>query len=114
MFVTHTLSASGPGHLAIDRQENERSVTLSLHGELDLNSAPLLEQELQDAESTAPRRIVLDLAALDFLDSTGLRLLIGAHHRAQTNGHALAITHVPRHARRLFRLTGIDAVLPLE
>ena len=114
MFVTHNFSASGPGRLAIDRTEDSGSVTLSVRGEVDLTSVPLLRQELQDAEDAASRRIVLDLAGLDFIDSSGLHLLIVAHHRAQSNGHALVLTNVPRQARRLFRLAGIDAGLVIE
>lgn len=111
MTTFHTYSASDAERLTIEHRTDEGSVTLSVHGEIDLASAPLLEQDLEDVERSSPRRIVLDLAALDFIDSTGIHLLIKAQRRADSNGHGLILTNIPPHARRLFRITGIDAQL---
>lgn len=98
----------------IDRQEEDGSVTLSLRGEIDLVSAPLLRQQLEDAVRSSPRRIVLDLAALAFIDSSGIHALLEAQGLADFNAHALVLINVPPHVRRLFRLTGLDAQLPIE
>ncbi len=106
--------APSPGQLTISRQVEGDSVTLAIGGELDLESAPTLERELEDAERSVPRRLVLDLASLDFLDSTGIHLLIDALQRAETNGHQLVLTRVPAHADRLFRLTGLGPRLTVK
>lgn len=100
--------------LTIDSRYDADTVTLVLRGEIDLASAPALERKLEDAESLLPRRIVLDLAGLDFIDSAGIHLLIDAQQRAQADGHQLILTHVPAHATRLFRLTGINERLVVE
>jgi anti-sigma B factor antagonist len=81
-------------------------VTLTVRGEIDLASAPALERELRDAERPA-RRVVLDLAGLEFIDSTGIHVLVDAQRRAEINGHQLVLKHVPAQAERLFSLTGI-------
>lgn len=89
-------------------------MTLILCGEIDLTSASALEDELHDAEASLPRRIVLDLAALEFIGSTGIYLLLDAQERAQAAAHQFVLTHVPAHAQRLLRLTGADARLTVE
>lgn len=108
------LQPSGRDLLTIDRREENGSVILGLHGEVDLLTAPLLRQELKDAAQSSSRRIVLDLAALDFIDSTGIRALLEARGCADSNAHALVLTNVPTYVRRLFRITGIDAQIPVE
>ncbi|MBV9312102.1 MAG: STAS domain-containing protein [Solirubrobacterales bacterium] len=107
-------SGAGSGRLTLDRRHDGDSVTLILRGEVDLSSAPVLDRDLHHAESLQPRRISLDLADLDFIDCTGIHLLIGAQQRADVNGHQLVLTHVPGHAQRLFSLTGLNAQLNIE
>jgi anti-sigma B factor antagonist len=103
-----------PGQLTVTTRTSADEVTLLLYGEIDFASAPALEQALREAEKSRPRRVVLDLAALDFIDSTGIHLLIDAQQRADANGHQLILTHVPVHVQRLFALTGLDARLSFE
>jgi anti-anti-sigma factor len=110
----HADLAVSPGQLTIIRQTEGDSVTLVIGGEIDLQSAPALERELADAERSGCGRVVLDLAALDFLDSTGMHLLVEAQHRAKTSGHELVLTHVPAQAERLLRLTGLRSRLTVE
>lgn len=100
-----------PGQLTIASRREAGDVTLTVGGEVDIASAPALDSALRDAESSLPSRILVDLAALDFIDSTGIHLLIDAHQRADANGYELVLEHVPAHAQRLFRLTGISTRL---
>jgi anti-anti-sigma factor len=81
---------------------------------IDFASSPTLETELQKAENALPGRMVLNLASLKFIDSTGIHLLAHAQQRADAAAHRLVLTHVPPHARRLFSLTGIDARVSIE
>lgn len=105
--TTSTLGpAAKPTHLTIDNRGEPEGVTLIVGGEIDLASAPTLERALREAEDSRPRRIVLDLAALEFIDSTGIWVLFRAQQRATAAGHALAVTRVPANAQRLFSLTG--------
>ena len=100
--------------LTIARGTRAGDAILILCGEIDFASARTLEAELHRAENALPRRIVLNLAALDFIDSTGIHLLIDAQQRADAMGHELVLTHVPPQAERLFSLTGIDARITIE
>lgn len=87
---------------------------LSVAGDLDLASAPLIEQHVRDAEEQRPGEIVIDLQQLGFIDNAGIRSLMWAHARAAAGGYALLLRRVPRQARRLFALAGVEAELNLE
>jgi anti-sigma B factor antagonist len=100
--------------LTVERRDQPATVTLALRGELDLASAPALQRELVSAESGRPEKIVLDLAALSFIDSSALRLLIEAQARSECDGHLLVLSHVSSNAMRLLRLTGLDTRFCIE
>jgi anti-sigma B factor antagonist len=106
-------TAPYPSQLEIARRTEPYGVRLIVRGEIDIASVPTLDQELRNAEGPV-RRIVLDLAGLAFIDSAGIHMLMGAQRRAEINGHEFVLAHVPAHARRLFSLTGIDAVLTIK
>ena len=94
-----------PGALQIQSRREGDTLRIALAGELDLASAPDLEQQLQNAEATSPRRIVIDLAELGFMDSTGLQALLRARERAAAAGYSLALRPGPHQVQRVFELT---------
>jgi anti-sigma B factor antagonist len=77
-------------------------------GELDLDTAPLLEQELAAVRADGAERIVLDMRRLQFMDSTGLRLVIRWDTAARDEGFGFAIVPGPDVVQRVFRLTGME------
>lgn len=85
-------------------------------GELDLHSAPQLRAELgraiEDKEVESPR-IVVDLAGVTFLDSTGVGVLVGALKRAREAQGALHFCGAQPRVRRVFEITGLIGALPL-
>ena len=85
---------------------------LRLTGELDLATAPALEQAVRGALEAGAERLVLDLANLTFVDSSGLRLLITLSARAPDEGWTLALTRPPEPSMSVFRLTGAEENLP--
>jgi anti-sigma B factor antagonist len=82
-------------------------------GELDLDTAPQLDQELAAVRATGADRLVLDMRALTFMDSTGLRLVIRWDTEAREQGFEFAIVPGPEVVQRVFRLTGMDEHLPV-
>jgi anti-anti-sigma factor len=95
-----------PGQLLIEKTQAADAVILMLSGELDLASAPTLERELREAEAANPRRVVIDLAGLAFMDSTGLQALLRARERANNNSsHQLLLRRAPHQVQRVFELT---------
>jgi len=82
-------------------------------GELDLDTAPQLDGELQALRTAGAARVVLDMRALTFMDSTGLRLVIRWDTNAKDEGFEFAIVPGPEVVQRVFRLTGMDDHLPI-
>jgi anti-anti-sigma factor len=79
---------------------------VALTGELDVAGAALLEHELDRvAADHAPRALVLDLSALDFMDSTGLRLVVLADARAREEGREFALVRGTPDVHRVFEIT---------
>jgi anti-anti-sigma factor len=79
---------------------------LTLHGELDLLGAPLLQREIESAEVGERGIVVLDLEDLQFVDSAGLRVILAAHGRARKNGQEFALTRGTEQVQRLFAIAG--------
>ncbi|HEY3944168.1 MAG TPA: STAS domain-containing protein [Solirubrobacteraceae bacterium] len=87
---------------------------LSLAGELDLVSAPQLESELMAVESPDAGELLIDLEGVQFIDSTGLRSLLGATKRAHATGQKLLVRHVQDQARCLFEIAGVTEQFSFE
>jgi anti-sigma B factor antagonist len=94
--------------LAVAHLKHRQGTIVFLRGELDLASAPALDDELRFVEALSPRRIVLDCRALEFIDSFGLSVLVDAQRRAEHDGRALVLVSVPRQAQLLLSVTGLD------
>src|SRR6267378_1014264 len=112
MSSTRASTAEPGAGLSIAAAETVDGVRLELSGELDLASAPQFERALARAMRAHPARLVLDLSDLSFLDSCGLRELLGAQRACEEAGCALTLI-AGDPARRLFELTGVAARLPL-
>jgi anti-sigma B factor antagonist len=95
--------------LSLQTIQEPEAVRVALSGELDLSSALVFDDELKRIEDEQdPRVLVLDLRALKFMDSTGLRLILNANSRARKQGRKLAIVLGGGDAiRRILRLTGV-------
>jgi anti-sigma B factor antagonist len=94
-------------------EERGDGVRLLLSGELDISTATRLEDDLRRVEAAEPALIVLDLSRLDFMDSTGLRLLIGADSRAHEAGRRLVIVRGNEMVQRVMRVTRLDERLEI-
>ncbi len=81
-------------------------VVVAPSGEIDIASAPVLERELRALAVERDERLVIDLRAVDFLDSSGLRLLIALRNTAKRAGWRLVVVPGPARVQRIFDLTG--------
>ena len=93
-----------PFSLGLERSEHE--VALVVYGELDLASAGELEQGVGRLRAAGETRILLDLRHVDFIDSTGLRVLISLRNDARRGAHDLILVPPPAGVRRIFEITG--------
>ena len=87
---------------------------LAVSGELDLAAASTLETDLDAALAAGEvDLIVIDLASLDFIDSTGLSVLVRGHQQAQEAGRELGLINAGAQVERLLELTGLAGRLTL-
>jgi anti-sigma B factor antagonist len=84
---------------------------VAIRGEVDLDAVPSLEPALDAAIHSTAGAFVLDLCDLDFLDSSGLRLILRARALLAREDRELAIVCPPGPVRRLFELAGIADLL---
>jgi anti-sigma B factor antagonist len=80
-------------------------------GELDLATAPLLAEPLTELSSNGHGRVVLDLAGLTFIDSSGMRAIIEAHHLAALHRVELEVLPGPPNVQRAFEVAGLAQML---
>ena len=80
-------------------------VVVTLYGELDLASSDVLEREVRQLRLTSGDRVAVDLSHVEFMDSTGLRLLISLRNTAKREGHRMVVVPGPPRVMRIFELT---------
>lgn len=93
-----------------DHRRNEIA-RLALRGELDLATAPKLEEHLLRVERDGMGAVLLDLRDLTFVDSAGLRTFLSAHRRAEDNGHRMAMIGANDQLRKLLQVTATEHVV---
>jgi anti-sigma B factor antagonist len=98
--------------LSIDlKTENDgETLVFKLRGSLDLATAPTVRAALGEALEKQSRELIVDLTQLEFLDSTGLGVLIGAHRRAAEHGGRFRLVVKEGPISRLLNITGLIAV----
>lgn len=84
---------------------------LALFGELDVASSPEFEAEL--ARATDHELVIVDLRELEFIDSTGLGVIVKAYQQAQEAGRRFALVRGLGQVQRLLGLTGLSDQLPV-
>jgi anti-sigma B factor antagonist len=94
-------------HLRIAVSQEDDRVVLALDGELDMASAPLLQRAVEDVELARRPLLVLDLGRLEFIDSTGLRIILSTRKRCQERDQELAVTRGSQQVERLLSVTGM-------
>jgi anti-anti-sigma factor len=105
----------GERHFAMRSERVHGTERIRVLGELDLAAIGLVNRAMERAEASDASRIVLDLEQLEFLDVSGIRLLLDLSERSQGNGRRLRISRSgARQVRRVLELTGVDELLPFE
>jgi anti-anti-sigma factor len=99
-------------HPVLGVEARNGAVIVRLRGELDLYNAEDVRTALAQAIDTAPPRIVVDLAAVEFVDSTALGVLLEARSRLGQDALVLAAPRVE--TRRTLQVSGLDRHLPVR
>jgi anti-sigma B factor antagonist len=92
---------------SLDSDEAVVAVT----GELDMSTAPELSRSLAGVLDQHPQRLTLELGGLEFIDSTGLTLLVRTSKQLKQHDGALALAHPTPPVRRVLEIVGLDGLL---
>jgi anti-sigma B factor antagonist len=92
---------------------SEDAWIVSVAGEVDLYTAPQLEEQLAAVINEGPRRVVVDLTEATFVDSTTLGVLLEALRRLGAAGGQLAVVAAHPNVTKVFEITGLDRVFAL-
>ena len=92
----------------VELHEEAGGVRVEVSGEIDLSVIEDLESRLAPALERAPDPLVLDLRRVEFLDSSGLRLLIGLNEQTAADGRRFALVAAGDPVTRVLELAGID------
>ena len=87
--------------------------TVMLRGELDMSGVDRAREAIEQAESAKASLMILDLSQLDFIDSTGLEVVLRAARRAHDSGRRLIVRRPSRYVKRLLEMTAIDQSLDI-
>ena len=87
---------------------------IEVGGEIDVYTAPKLRELLVDAVENGHQRLIVNVEKVDFLDSTGLGVLVGALKRVRAEGGSLDIVCTHERLLKIFEITGLDKVFGLH
>lgn len=106
-----------PAPFEVKVGEVERGVrTIFVRGELDLSTAPELEGPLDQALDSGEGSVLIDLSGCEFIDSTGIALIVRAWQRLDRgeDGRALVICSGNEQVRRVLEITGLELSIPVH
>ena len=111
--MTMQLPASADA-LAIEISEKDGRTVVALRGALDAGTAPRLDEQFTQMSHRGVSLIDLDIAQLEFMDSSGLAVVVAEHKRAKATGGGLVIHHPSRRVIRLFQMHGLMSYLVVQ
>jgi anti-sigma B factor antagonist len=89
------------------RQESDPRPVLRVSGEIDIQTSPILEEQLRLTMDGGDTSLVVDMGDVSFLDSTGLSVLVGALQRCRAAGGDLRLVAPQPNVRRVLDITGL-------
>ncbi len=95
------------------RKEGDHAV-LEVAGEIDVYTAPKLREKLIELVNEGSYRLIVDLEKVDFLDSTGLGVLVGGLKRVRNHDGSLELVCTQEKILKIFRITGLTKVFPIH
>ena len=98
---------------ALDVTESDGWAVVAVTGELELATAPRLRQQVVSIIGGGRSHLIIDLSGVDFVDSVGLGVVVGALKRARTHGGDLLVVGVAERIRKLFEITRLDEIIDL-
>ncbi|MDG4862175.1 STAS domain-containing protein [Streptomyces sp. T-3] len=109
-----TVGSANRGRLRVEAWKQDRSAVVVPVGELDHHTADLLREPLESCLAEGFHRLVVDCSQLEFCDSTGLNVLLGARLKAEAAGGGVHLAGMLPVVARVFEITGAEAVFTVH
>ena len=100
--------------LDLDVTEKNGVAVLAVKGEVDVYTAPRLREKLVELVTQGKHRIVVDLEGVEFLDSTGLGVLVGGLKRVRSHNGDLGLVCTQHRILKVFEITGLTKVFSIH
>jgi anti-sigma B factor antagonist len=105
---------SAPVDLTITTREAEGRTVVSVAGEIDVYTAPRLREEITELVAAGTYDLVIDMSAVEFLDSTGLGVLVGGLKKVRAHDGSLQLVCNQDRLLKIFRITGLAKVFVIH
>ena len=102
-----------PGAVGIDVITANGLVTVVVRGDIDAVAAPELREALTEVVDRGPTTVRIDMAAVDFLDSVGISVLVESFNRAQDAGVGFELASVPPSSLRVLEITRLTDIFTI-
>lgn len=109
-----------PASFSVRKEQLDGGISaITVQGELDMNTAPQLERQLEEALADSEASIMLDLSQCEFIDSTGIALIVRSWQRldrgagGEGQGRLVLCSH-NHQVRRLLKITGVESSISMH
>jgi anti-sigma B factor antagonist len=99
--------------LDVKLERDADTCVIALRGEVDVYTSPSFKERLVAAIDEGCSRIVVDLEGVDFIDSSGLGVLVSGLRRVKENNGSIRLVCTREPILKVFRITGLDRVFPI-
>lgn len=100
--------------LNLSTRQQDNHVVIAATGEIDLHTAPRLQQELSDQLQDDPKQLIVDMSGVEFCDSTGVNVLLATMRRANDEGGSFCLVGPQPAVRKVLGITGLDTVFAVR
>ncbi len=100
--------------LSLETRVVDGTTVVAVAGEIDVYTAPKLRDKLTELVSSGDYRLVIDMQGVEFLDSTGLGVLVGGLKKVRAHGGSLELVCSQERLLKIFRITGLAKVFVIH
>lgn len=101
-------------NLEIGYSSEENTHYLQLKGEVDAYTAPELQAKILHVTAMEGNKVIVDLSNVEYMDSTGLGVFVGALKSAKKHNSCLVLKNLTKRIHRLFKITGLEEIIPIQ
>ncbi len=99
--------------MKISKQNEGEFILFKVDGDIDIYTVSQLKESLRKQIEEVPCNIIIDLAAVTYLDSSGIGLLVNTHKDLVKWGYCLGLVNVNKETRQLFKITYVDKIIDI-